>query len=374
MRSLAVVTSLVLSLVVVDHSAAGSEFETTNIPMSTEVVKVAVEKVLPSGVNQILVDKDYAVFKGNRAVWIKFRGKSLKPLSSFASIPSTLNWYQSVCLAGNTLVLGVSDYPEEQHRIELATPQGGFRAGPRPMGLLLVTLKPFSLEFVRKFRVISVPDSSQFVGLPPEFAVSYRPGEEVEPDVQSCWWDGKELLIGAYGYRASLDLINKTARMLEEDGLSFNRPSMLRRNQALWIVMDEGGAGGTSVSVMADNVGASFDVPLAATYALLEHNDTVFAATSAGVAEIDEHHGKIRVYRISTTEDGSAVYALTSHRGELWGVADRGVAKFDLAKRRATFFDYDTGLSSGPVSVVANVHGEWFVGTENSLLVMRGLK
>jgi hypothetical protein len=373
MRNLAVVTSL-LVLLVVQGTAAGSEFETTNVPLSTEVVKVAAEKVLPSGVNQILVGKDYAIFKGNREIWIGYRGKPLKPLSSFATVPRPLNWYQSVCQAGDVLVIGVADYPEEQRRTELATAQGGFRAGPRPMGLLLVKLKPFSMEFVRKFRVTSVPESGQFVGLPPEFAVSYRPGEEIEPDLQSCWWDGKELLIGAYGYQASLDLTNKTARMLEEDGLSFNRPSMLMRKQALWMVMDEGGAGGTSVSVSADNHSASFDVPLATTYALLEHNGTVFAATSAGVAEIDEHKRKIRVYRISMTEDGSAVYALCSYKGELWGVADRGVARLNLDRKTATFVEYDAGLSSEPASVVANVYGDWCVGTADALLVVHGLK
>jgi hypothetical protein len=347
---------------------AHEAFEIEEVPLSVTHVDVKWESVLQAGIRRAVSTPGFAVFTDGRDAWIKRSGRDLVPLAEEYELPKGFDYYGRLGVAGEKVVASVGWYPEERLDSDKAAPGGGYRAGPDPMGLLVIS--PSNAEYVPYVEVTSaayVPDSTDKSPVP----------DTLLPSFQSCFWTGSRLLIGAYGYLASIDLFAKTAELIDFDGMSeINRMAIFKDGDAYWVSCHEGGAVGAWITKLA---GSRFD-----RFCLLEfcngdlYPDTylrykgkLLTSSMAGIVEIDEKNKKYVHYQLSDNRWYMASYDARIIDGELWAEKEDGLVRFDLDENAATIYHLAELDQDQYMYAAVYFDDAWYLAVSDELVVIK---
>lgn len=339
------------------------EFSIVEVPLQVTRRQVQTKTLLPFPINQIVGTQKFAAFVSHRKVWIIRPGKGTAPLSDIEPLPEGFDWYQTACTTGNTLVVGVSNYSEEQRKRDQTQRRGGFVAGPKPAGIIIVEFDPLKIEFIPKFKVVARPP------LPEGYAAS----KEITPDVRSCLWDNNRLYVGGYGNLISLNLDSKTAEIIEDDldEEGATRTSIWKERKTIWYTADEGGLSGTWITRIEDGKSENYrllNYYLTVPDSILRYKNRLLTSSLAGVVEIDETKKTFIHYKLTEDEKKMHVYNLSAIKNRLWGVREDGFVKFDLEKKSATHFQLQGSNVSNNIDSIGYFGGRWYIGTDKELV------
>jgi len=365
-------TSLLLPVLV-----SAEDYEVHDAPLKVSYKKVRYKPVLPVEVQEIVAGSKFAAFSSNRELWIRARGTNLAPLSKLAQLPVDYDWYEKMCLVGEALVVSVALYPEAQQIKELATQLGGYRSGPKPIGLLVVNFDPLRVSLITELEITQRPPVPEWLSkAPPEMVATPN---RVKASMQSCHWDGKQLIIGSYGHLAEVDLQHKTAKLLDVDfELSLNRLAILNEKEGLHVSVSEGGVGGSSIRTSwtdVDGKHQKIGYSLLNDYfadadSLLRYQNRLLASGERGVVQIHEVKRSFTHFRIGTKKSELPVYGLKAINGALWGVRKDGAVRIDLENHAATVYQLDGQNVSNDVNAVSFIDGQWYVATRKQLVTI----
>lgn len=338
-------------------SYSQQELPIQEISISVETTLVKHALVLPERIEYLAATDSMALFASNRSVWIKKIGKSIVRMDNLF-LPEECDWFQTAGSAGRNIILGVAGYKEEQRKKDLNTARGGFKAGPYPIGLILVQPDPLRVKLIKHFILLDqdyLYDTLQ---------IGY---------LESSYWDGNKLLIGTYGYLAEVDLENETASLIEDDEFPINRIALLKENSAIWEVKDEGGAGGGWIEKhVRDNVLKYYPLNLnsAVIYAdaIIRYKNKILTSSLAGVVEIDEVNNRYIHYQLTTNPLTMRVYKLKTIDDCLWGLREDGWVKIDIEKNSAILYQFIDKTISNNIYGVIKFEEVWYVATENALV------
>lgn len=208
------------------------------VPLKVKHQNLSFRKLLSEPTYQIVSTQKFIVFNTHRKIWIKLPGGQLQMLSDLVQFPQECNWFQSICAIGDRFVIAVSNYTEERRQKDLATSRGGYREGPRAVGIMVVDLNPPKSKLIKEFKVVKRGPSALNISHDTMIPDSITLG------MQSCFWDGKNLYFGDYGCLAQVFLDVEEATPLEYDEMALNRRTLFKDGETLWVAEDEGGASG----------------------------------------------------------------------------------------------------------------------------------
>lgn len=327
---------------------------------------VALSRLSDSGAHEIVANKKIALINDGRNIWLFKGNNSNLEKKSFTKSPQGTTWYGPVCSMGDTFVVAVQDYPEEQLEKESTAPRGSFIEGPSGAG----------------FIVLSPAKADRYL---PSLTVASRPPQEFTPypsdtesqlfsdTVQCCAWDGTSLFLGSYGSVGKANFAAATIDLIEEDSeQTLSHVPLFVEKNALWVGLDEGGLGGASL-VMRPFHGEtkSFfianDEDVVSFSALARHEGRLLAGTSHGLFQLDETSGHFQRLDFGEKYSGSRVTTLISHNGSLWAFIGNEWLCIDLKKRKAVRYinstptELTTGTPFNNIWLLAGPTGVWKV-------------
>lgn len=314
--------------------------------------------------HEIVANKKIALINNGRSIWL-FKGDNSKlEKKSFAKSPQETTWYGPVCSMGDTFVVAVQDYPEEQLEQESIAPRGSFIEGPT------------GAEFI----LLSPAKADRYL---PSLTVASRPAQEFTPypgdtesqlfsdTVQCCAWDGASLFLGSYGSVGKANFATATIDLIEEDyEATLNRFPLFVEKHALWFGLDEGGLGGASL-VMRPFHGETKEFSIdngedvVSFSALARHEGRLIAGTSHGLFQLDETSGHFQRLDFGEKYSGSRVTTLISHNGSLWAFIGNEWLCINLKKRMAVRYvnstptELTTGIPFNGIWLLAGPTGVW---------------
>lgn len=350
-------------------SPAEEKFNIQEVPLSVEHKSVRFKKLIPEFVQKIIATRQYAAFVSNRNVQVKFHSRKPVPLSKLVDLPRGFDWYDTACAAGDKLLVSVGNYSEEQRQKDLRTDRGGYVEGPRPVGMLVVEFDPPAASLITLMNASGTSANSKGSSQP----------EAIRPRFQSCFSYGKDVYMGAYGYLARMNLESMTVQLLEfDDELMINRVSIWKEGTTLWYAADEGGAGGswlTKLEVSNSTAKRISDYTLmndgmTLPDKILAFKGRLLASSLAGVVEIDEENRMFIQYQLTRDPKTMRVSRLSVINNQLWGVREDGWVQFDLDKKTAVHYRLK-GKVSNNIQSVGYFDGEWFVGTDKEVVMIK---
>lgn len=184
--------------VMVMADSLDEKFKTLEYSITTTSQEVNHKLVLDKAINKSAQTKNFIIFASNRELWIKKRNSKLVKLTIKNRVKHKFDWFVDMCASDERVFIQVSLYPEEQRVKENDSALGGFRKGPEAVGLLVVGQD--KIDFVKEFKVVKNYTKSPFK------EESDWNIKSINPEIQSCVWEGKTLLIGAGGVLARLDI------------------------------------------------------------------------------------------------------------------------------------------------------------------------
>jgi hypothetical protein len=276
-------------------------------------------------------------------------------------LPEECDWFETAYPAGRNIVLGVNSYREQQRKADSATERGGFRAGPQPIGMLIIKPNPIRVQLVKHFNLINKEYEGDILN------VGY---------LQSSYWDGTKLLIGTYGYLADADLESETADLIEEDEVPINRLAVLKDNSATWIVTDEGGAAGGCIEKHDHNIVRRYfpinlNNAIIHTDAIIKYKNKILTSSLAGVVEIDERNHKYVHYQLTDNPLTMRVYNITIIDDSLWGLREDGWINIDIENKSAMLYQFSDKSISNNIFGIVKFEGLWYIATENALVIAK---
>lgn len=359
-------------------AASGEYYEVQDAPLNVSYKKVQYKPVLPVGIRQIVAGSRFAAFSSNRELWIKTSGTNLSPLSKLVPLPVGFDWYQNLCLAGDTLVVSVALYPEEQRQKELATSRGGYRGGPKPVGLLVVNLDPPRVTLTKELQVTQQRPISKWLRNVPLEMKSTPDG--IKASMESCHWDGKRLIIGMkYGELAEIDLQRNTVKLLGVDSVQgVSVLAILTEEEGLRVSVSEGGMSGSWIdSIWSEPTGERdmisyrlLQEPDANVDSLVRFKNRLLASSEMGIVQIDEMKRSFTHFRIGIDKSEMPVFGLKAINGMLWGARRDGVVRTNLETRMATVYQLDGNNISNEVKAAAFFDKQWYVATKQQLVTV----
>lgn len=339
-----------------------SDIPTIAFQVSTKPVDLT--RLSDFGAYEIVGNKKIALINDGRSIWLFKGGNSKLEKKSFAKSPQETTWYGPVCTMGDTFVVAVQDYPEEQLEKESTAPRGSFIEGPAGAGFIL----------------LSPAKADRYL---PSLTVAYRPPQEFTPDpgdterqlfsdtVQCCAWDGTSLFLGSYGSVGKANFATATIDLIEEDsGQTLSHLPLFVEDQTIWFGLDEGGLGGTSL-VMRPFRGEAKSFFIAngedvvSFSALTRHESRLIAGTSHGLFLLDETSEHFQRLAFGEKYSGSRVTTLISHNGSLWAFIGNEWLCIDLKKRKAVRYvnstptELTTGIPFNGIWLLAGPTGVW---------------
>jgi hypothetical protein len=325
---------------------------------------VVLSRLSDSGAYEIVANKKIALINDGRSIWLFKGGSSKLEKKSFAKSPQETTWYGPVCAMGDTFVVAVQNYPEEQLEKESTAPRGSFIEGPTGAG----------------FIVLSPARADRYL---PSLTVASRPPQEFTPDpgdtesqlfsdtVQCCAWDGTSLFLGSYGSVGKVNLAAATIDLIEEDTeQTLSHLPLFVEDQTIWFGLDEGGLGGASL-VMRPFRGKSKGFFIAngedvvSFSALTRHEGRLIAGTSHGLFQLDETSRQFQRLEFGEKYSGSRVTTLISYKGSLWAFIGGEWLCVDLKTRKAVRYvnstptELTTGLPFNGTWLLAGPTGVW---------------
>ncbi len=363
-------TIAVLLLALFPLMAVAQAPRVREVPLRVDTSRVEPSAaILRAAIREGAAAASFVVFASGSELWTVDRRLQVTNPRAGSDLPRRANWFSAVCSAGSSVLVQVSSYPDSVRRSDAETPRGGFRAGPTPLGVAV--LGRDGMRYIDSFRV-----TEAWPGVRPSFPDSALP-RRLTPMVQSCFWTGRELVVGAYGFAAALDLERATARILALDGeLAFNRHAVLLVGDTLWTAEDEGGASGGCVErrvrggrrdrfcVMGFN-NAEIGVD-----ALMQTRWGFLSASAAGLVEIVARDSSYTHYQLSPDRRQMAMFAAACAQGVLLGLRDDGIAIVNPSSRRAQLVRLGDG-SLGAVHAVTRVGRHWAIGTDSGVVTAR---
>lgn len=347
--------------------AAETPFRVREVQLAVEHRQVASEVLLPEEILEIVSGPRFAAFRSDRGVWIKLKDQPLRPLSKLVELPQGFDWYELLCVAGDQLVIALSQYPEERRRAEDESAIGEFRTGPHAVGYLVVDFHPLRSTFLDRLKITSRPrpeEGSEEDGASPDTLPS-----ETTLGMQSCYWDGKSLYIGDFGSLARVDLKARTVDLLEEDG-EVNRMSIFKEGDAIWYAAffdspwvekwEARESRQKRFELLNDYVEA--DV-------VLKHEGRLLTSSNAGLVEIDEAKRTYIHYRSTKKREDGYLFGLTPLDGRLWAMRDDGWVELQIAKKRAVYHHLQG--QTGTINAIGVFEGVWYVATSTNLVRLK---
>jgi len=357
------IIAAVLVLCCIRNISAQDNFKIRTVQLRVAHRSTAFKKILSEPTNDIVVSSKFAIFKSNRKLWVKFPGSDVTPLPELVALPNNFDWYEAVCIAGDQLIASVGNYSEEQYRKEKDKSVGEFIGGSSGVGLLIVDLKSRKYKLLQDVRIVDSPPNTY--ADPPE-------KNSLIPSFQSAYYDGKELYAGAYGFLYKLNLDTAEALIIEEDGLSDNRPWIFKEGETIWTATDSGGDG---ASIRKTRNRKSIDYFLLNTDEIspdrvMRFGKRLLTSSPAGIIEIDERTKTYIHYQFSRDKEKMGVYNLSVLNGSLWGVRDDGIVRFDLQRNSAIHYLLSDDNKPVEVFAIGIFDGQFYAATQNGLMTI----
>src|SRR5262245_41411788 len=357
------IIAAVLVVFCIRDISAQNNFKIRTVQLRVDHRSTAFKKILSQPTNDIVVSSKFAIFKSNRKLWVKFPGSDITPLSELIALPNDFDWYEAVCIAGDRLIASVGNYSETQRQQELNQPPGAFIEGSSGAGLLIVDLE------LRKYRLIQ---EVKIVDRPPKTDEDPDEKKSLIPSFQSAYYDGKELYAGAYGFLYKLNLDTAEALIIEEDGLSDNRPWIFKEGETIWTATDSGGDG---ASIRKTRNRKSIDYFLHNTDEIspdrvMRFGKRLLTSSPAGIIEIDERTKTYIHYQFSRDKEKMGVYNLSVLNGSLWGVRDDGIVRFDLQRNSAIHYLLSDDNKPVEVFAIGIFDVQFYAATQNGLMTI----
>ena len=337
------------------------------IPLAVTYKKVDAKVLISDSIINSAVAREFAVFASHRKVWILSKTGKIYFINPQRFLPHRFDWFDSICNAGDRIVISVSRYPEEQQQKESNKPMDSVHAGAKPAGLVIVSGK--GVSFIEKFNVVYVGNVLRKVG---KDQFSQLPSQTI-PSIQSCFWNGKSLLIGSLGLEAVLDIKKRRAEVLDYDSnRGFNRISIAQIGGSRWVALGRGGNFGGCVSEITNNKKKfhcleGFSTPDLQPDKIVGFNQRVFISSLAGVVEILNSQKLYKQYQITSDPSTMGVYELKAINNEIWGNRDDGWVKFDLNNREATVYQFADQDTSNVIYELNYFNNKWYVSNKDAL-------
>jgi hypothetical protein len=365
---------IIISLVNVSNASAGdNKPAVVEIDLEVDTRYVTHSVVLGEPVVKSAIAKDYAVFASNRSLWVTRDGKKFSTVDIKYGNKDDI-WLGGLCVAGRKIVIAVSLYPEEQRQKELASALGAFRRGPQALGFMI--FDGHSSRLVSNFKVTAASRQVHQDYKAMSADGKYSLPESVVPYIQSCQWDGRHLWIGDYGSLLKINLENDTAILVENDiEMEFNRSAMMVKGKELWVLKDEGGAGGGCIDHIVSGKTREycilgFNNNIVRVDSIIDYQGRVFTSSLAGVVEIDVNRNRYNHYKISPDKSKMRVYLIRQMDQHLWGLLEDGWISFNLRKSRAVKYRLSGKVVSNDIYVLQRYKGKLYVSNGNALMLV----
>lgn len=372
-RDLTLKIIVVLTLVIAlgtGTSYASDELKIIEIPLKVKHQNVSFKRLLSGPVYQIVSTPKFMAFNSNRNIWIKRSGENLKLLSDLVDVPQDCDWYQFMCFADNKLVISAGNYSEEQRKKDSEASLGGYIAGPRAEGIMIVEVNPPKSKFVKEFKVVKNPTSAS------KNLSEIPVPETIVLGMQSCLWDGENLYIGNHGFLTEVFLDANEAKLIEYDSglIELNRKALFKEGETLWVAEDEGGLDGGGIKKLHRNKQTKFfrllNYPYTDPGSILRYKGLLLTSSLAGLVQINEKQNAYIHYQLTKDKKKMAIYNLVIINNELWAVRDDGWVKFDLTSKSAILYYLKGAGVSNNIQSIAYFEGDWFIGTDKELVML----
>ena len=366
--------SIIIGVVTISIAyASDNDPAIKEIDLKVDTRYVTHSVVLAEPVVKSAATRNYAVFASNRSIWLTEDGKKFSTVEITEDYKDDI-WLGDLCVAGDRVVIAVSLYPEDQRQKELASALGAFRRGPQALGVLI--FDGSTTRMISKFKVSGasrqVHDDYKAMSADRKYSLP----ETVVPYIQSCHWDGKHLWIGDYGRLVKIDLEKDTAFLVENDmEMEFNRSAMMVNGNELWLLKDEGGAGGGCIDHIVSGKGREYCIlglnnNVVHVDAIINYKGRVLTSSLAGVVEIDVKKNRYAHYKLSPDKAKMRVYLIRQLDQQLWGLLEDGWISFDLQKNSAVKYRLAGKVISNDIYVLQRYKGELFISNGDALMTV----
>jgi len=351
-------------------SYASDELKIIEIPLKVKHQNVSFKRLLSEPVYQIVSTPKFMAFNSNRKIWIKRSGEKLTNLSDLISLSQECDWFQFMCAAGNKLIIAAGNYSEEQCKKDSEASLGGYIAGPRAEGIMIVEVNPPKLKFVKEFKVVKNPTSAS------KNLSEIPVPETIVLGMQSCLWDGENLYIGNHGFLTEVFLDANEVKLIEYDSglIELNRKALFKEGETLWVAEDEGGLDGGGIKKLHRNKQTKFfrllNYPYTDPDSILRYKGLLLTSSLAGLVQINEKQNAYIHYQLTKDKKKMAIYNLVIINNELWAVRDDGWVKFDLTSKSAILYYLKGAEVSNNIQSIAYFEGDWFIGTDKELVML----
>ena len=288
---------------------------------------------------------EFAVLTQPRSLSIlRAGGDAPEPAGTLLQIPGEIDYFGIARAVEGRILVSVGSYDEEQRRREAATPRGGFIAGPKPAGILVITANPPAVEWIKSCRVIHWPEPDE-----QDKGIAGPAPDTIIPALQDARIIDGKLHIADYGRSGILDLNDHTWHGLDVDwGMQLSRIGPIKHpGGRMFLGYDEGGmAGGVLNWFDGAKRGHLSTDPGMAPNEMLGFGDRIFVTTDYGLAEIADPGGDA-VLRHFVDPGGKSpifdAFGLAKHRDMLWVASVKHLLRFDPAKNTATLHQLPEG-------------------------------
>ena len=280
-----------------------------------------------------------------------------QPLRSLSRFADSLTWFGPLCAAGNYLVATAGVYPTEQRARDRATPRGGFVAGPRSFGLLVISTTSWEARFVAAapIRRSSLPRRLQRT-------LDERAGDGDDTTSitllgQACARRAGSLVVSVYGGLIQIDPATLNTQVLDMDAVLYmSRHSLAVRGDTMWMAMDEGGLGGGCFirSLRGNRTPLCLlNKPTAETQqdATIILGGRVYASSRFGLVEVRERSRRQLLYVGADTTVHPGIFGLAAIGGRLWATSERGWLLIEPEGRGITRFVPSTGIATATYAI-----------------------
>jgi hypothetical protein len=351
-------TLLIPTIVLADKPSA---FPVKKFRMSKQTITLSRLSTIEA--KEIVTNGNVALINSRRNLWLmKAKDNKLKK-KEIRTNGNISTWYGVTCAMNDGFVIAVNDYPEAQKDKENKSPLGGYRAGPKTKGFILLS-ETATDRYLRNLIITSRPSNMPKVSSEGNFS----------DHVESCAWDGKKMVIGSYGSLGIANFNTGTIDLIDEDeDCSYNRFPLLVENKAIWVWVDEGGMGGAWLEMRPRSGKTkqytlrtkSTDEQFIYVTALLRHKGNLFVGTNYGLFSLDEQSGNFWRLSFGMHLAEMPVTTLLSHEGFLWVFIGEAWLRVDIANHKAVryvdsmFTQLKTGSPFGEDWLLSGPSGLW---------------
>lgn len=356
-----------------------ASYTVETVPLQVTRKPVTGQILLRQSIVSLAATSELAALTDNHSIWTMRRRFKPVPLAMGNILPTGVNWFDIGCAAGEQVVVSAARYSTQRREADKATARGGYVEGPQAAGILLISVT--GVTPISTFKIVLYPDGHTE---PPDSErdspASLHSPHTLSPWIQTCAWDGQELVAGGYGFLAQLNLKSHEAKLLEyEDGDAFNRDALFLDGAQRWVSLDEGGLGGGCVERSGPQADRQFCLLNLSSgqigpNSILRFAGRVLVSSDAGVVEIDEQRERYIDYQIHGLGiDPHIVWVLglKTVDGQLLGASQEGLVRFDLEHTRATVIEFPKEDHPGTIRAFIPFDGGLLVAAEHALVKVK---